>query len=568
MSKSKNADKTADRPAGETFSDTFVPDRTRTASEGSVPPTQTAKEAICVASTVVVPGTKKDHTSTSQQTSPRHRNTQVADSGQKKKQSARKRVRQVGDFELKKKLGKGGMGEVFLARQVSLDRTVALKTLSKELAKKDDFVQRFQREARSMAKLDHPNVVKVYAVDSFKGVHFAAIEFIDGQSVQNWLDELGQLPVGDAVHITMVCAEALQHAHALGMVHRDIKPDNILLTLKGTVKVADFGLAKVIDEDVSMTQSGTGLGTPLYMAPEQARDAKHVDHRSDIYALGAMTYHMLTGKLPFDGTTALELIMAKENGKYPTARSLRPEIPDRLDLIIDKMLAKDPNHRYKSCGEILKDLFALGVHNAALSFVDGAAPTTVGTASNTPATVSLAATAFQGRTTEPSPKPKQKKVAAPQPSRIWYVQFEDSRGKVTVEKHSTGRVLKMVAAGTLTPKAKAKASADGAYLPLSQFPEFADAIDNQLARTTAAIRKEDMQSLYVKVAKAEKSRLRWRWMKNVGRGFVGWTSLVIWILAICAVGLLIWNFGGALWQYLGGIVQDLMANPVEKTVPD
>ncbi|MCA9059000.1 MAG: serine/threonine protein kinase, partial [Planctomycetaceae bacterium] len=145
------------------------------------------------------------------------------------KKASSKRVQQLGDFELKKKLGKGGMGEVFLARQVSLDRLVALKTLSRDLAKREDFVKRFQREARSMAKLDHPNIVKVYAVDSYKGIHFAAIEYIDGSSVQNWLDKLGPFSIADAVHIALVCAEALRNAHDLTLVHRDIKPDNILV---------------------------------------------------------------------------------------------------------------------------------------------------------------------------------------------------------------------------------------------------------------------------------------------------------------------------------------------------
>ena len=240
----------------------------------------------------------------------------MSEKPRKKTSSGKKTVKQLGDFELKKKLGKGGMGEVYLARQVSLDRLVALKTLSRELSKKEDFVARFQREARSMAKIDHVNVVKVYAVDSVKGIHFAAIEYIDGKSVQDWLDHLETFSVGDAVHIALISAEALRHAHDQNMVHRDIKPDNILLTSKGVVKVADFGLAKALDEDVSMTQSGTGLGTPLYMAPEQARSAKTVDQRSDIYALGATLYHMLTGKLPFSGDTALELIIAKETGKY------------------------------------------------------------------------------------------------------------------------------------------------------------------------------------------------------------------------------------------------------------
>lgn len=552
------------RRSSPSLTETFVPGRTDEGVEQSLPPVPAGVDRREVARTVVVSSGKKTHTSSTGQSNSRRGNSAVAGSKKSSGSSSKKRVQQIGDFELKKRLGKGGMGEVFLARQVSLDRLVALKTLSKDLSKKEDFVRRFQREARSMARLDHANVVKVYAVDSFKGIHFAAIEYIDGRSVQSWLDELGRFSVGDAVHIAIITAEALRHAHTEGMVHRDVKPDNILLTRRGSVKVADFGLAKAMDEDVSMTQSGTGLGTPLYMAPEQARNAKHVDHRSDIYALGATLYHMLTGKLPFEGTTALELILAKEKGTYPTARSLQSEVPERLDLIIDKMLAREPKHRYKSCDEIVQDLTALRVHNASISFIDGAeSPGPVMTANPAPS-VSVAQSTMKAGGTSRGPL----KPPAPRTSRIWYVQFEDEAGHPTVEKHSTGRVLKMIASGRLTAKAKGKASADGAYLPLSQFDEFAQAIEDQLAKRTAAIRREDMQSLYTKVAKAEKSRLRWRAVKNFFHGIVGWTSLLLWLAAIAVVVVLVWKLGGDAWEYFGGKVEDLMANPVEKSADD
>ena len=228
------------------------------------------------------------------------------------------------------------------------------------------------REARSMARLQHPNVVQVYAADSASGVNYAAIEFIDGRSMQGWMNELKQLNVGDSLHVVLVCADALKHAHDQNMIHRDIKPDNILVTSKGVVKVADFGLAKAVDDDVSMTQSGTGLGTPLYMAPEQARNAKHVDKRTDIYALGSTLYYFLTGKLPFTGENTLELIVAKEKGTFTHARKHNPQIPERLDLMIDKMLMKDPNHRYADCAEIMRDLGGLGLANPALSFIESA----------------------------------------------------------------------------------------------------------------------------------------------------------------------------------------------------
>lgn len=458
----------------------------------------------------------------------------VAEEPQKPKASSQTRVQQLGDFELKKKLGKGGMGEVYLARQISLDRMVALKTLSKELAKKDDFVARFEREAKSMAKIDHPNVVKIYAVDSFKGIHFAAIEYIDGQSVQKWLDHLTQFSIADSVHIAIVCLEALKHAHAENMVHRDIKPDNILITRKGVVKVADFGLAKAMDEDVSMTQSGTGLGTPLYMAPEQARNAKHVDHRVDIYALGATLYHMLTGKLPFMGTTALQLIMSKEKGTYTPARGLRAEIPERLDLIIDKLMAKDPNHRYKSCDDAIRDLMALGLHGETLSFIEGAEP--VGPGRGGPSTLASVAGTQQIRRTVASTQGIAGDTASGT-TRIWYVQFEDAKGKTVVEKHSTGRILKMLGSGQLTAKTRAKFSADGAYMPLAQFPEFAKAVEDSLARKSAAIKKEDMASLYKKVEKEQKSFYLKRKIKDVFRSLVGMTSL---LLLIAGIGLVVY----------------------------
>ena len=294
--------------------------------------------------------------------------------GSKSRDARKKKVTQLGDFKLKKKLGEGGMGIVYLAQQVSLDRPVALKTLSRELSKREDFVKRFIREARSMARLDHPNVVRVYAVDSHKGIHYAAIEYIDGRSAQDWLNELGSFSVGDALNVVIAAATGLKAAHDQNMVHRDIKPDNILITRKGVTKVADFGLAKARDEDNSMTQSGAGLGTPLYMAPEQARSAKHVDQRSDIYALGATLYHMLTGKLPFLGETALELILAKEKGSFVPARTINPAIPERLSLVIEKMLAKEAKHRYKSCDEVLAELTSLNLANPVISFIDGAEP--------------------------------------------------------------------------------------------------------------------------------------------------------------------------------------------------
>lgn len=472
-------------------------------------------------------------------------------------QPKKKAVTRIGDFELKKRLGKGGMGEVFLARQVSLDRMVAVKTLSKSLAKKEDFVARFLREARSMAKLDHTNIVRVYAADSFKGVHFAAIEYIDGKSVQDWLDRDNLFTIGDAVHIAVVSAEALLHAHELNMIHRDIKPDNILLTSKGVVKVADFGLAKLLDDDVSMTQSGTGLGTPLYMAPEQARSAKTVDQRCDIYALGATLYHMLVGKVPYSGDNTLELILAKEEGKYTPARTLRPEVSERLDLIIDKMMAKDPKHRYLDCAQIIADLTSLGVMNDTLSFIDGAAPAKVSLASTKVATSSAMAI----RSADVSSKDDARKNAKSKIARrVWFVQFEDPEGNLAIEKLSTSRILKMIRTGMITAKGKAKMSAEASYLPLAQYSEFTEAIEDSLSRHSNQARKQDMKSLYKQVEKDQKSRSRWRWIRNKFRALVGTVGLLIWLAVVAGVLGLAWYYGQSIWEWAGESVRSLMGD--------
>jgi len=480
-------------------------------------------------------------------------NNEKKTSAEEKKASATT----IGDFELRKKLGKGGMGEVFLARQISLDRLVALKTLSKTLAKEEDFVARFLREARSMAKLDHANVVKVYAVDSFKGIHFAAIEYVDGKSVQDWLNKLKTFSIGDAVHIAMVSAEALKHAHDQNMVHRDIKPDNILLTSKGVVKVADFGLAKVMDEDVSMTKSGTGMGTPLYMPPEQARSAKTVDQRSDIYALGATLYHMLTGKLPFTGSTALELILAKEMGRYESAGKVREGIPERLDLVIDKMMAKDPKHRYSDCATIVNDLATLGLHSPALTFMDGAVPISAAR-SVMPTTQGQGKTVIAARNSSPASRTDARKTGKKKPSRMWYVQYQNAKKETVVEKQSTGRILKMISAGILTAKARCKMSADGGYVPVGQFPEFKEAIAASLSRHSARAQKSDMKTLYTQVERDQKRRARWRWFTNKLRALVGAMSLLLWLAFVSAALGLAYYFGRDQFVRLGEKVKEML----------
>jgi serine/threonine protein kinase len=275
----------------------------------------------------------------------------------------------LGDFRIVSKIGEGAMGAVYKAFQVSAEREVAVKILFPHMARNQKLLERFYREARSMGHLSHPNIVQGYAVGEEQGWHYLAMEYVDGRSLQKWLGLLGRFSVGDALHIVLACAEGCRYAHSLDVVHRDIKPDNILINRQGEIKLTDLGAVKWLEEDMSLTQTGHGIGTPCYMPLEQARNAKEADQRSDIYALGCVLYCLLTGKPPFNGNTIVELIMAKDVGRFTPARRFNPAVPERLDLMIDKMVAKQLKYRYQTCAEVIHDLKSLNLDNPVLSFI-------------------------------------------------------------------------------------------------------------------------------------------------------------------------------------------------------
>ena len=474
-----------------------------------------------------------------------------------KADAPKKEKRVFGDFELDKKLGQGGMGEVFLAKQLSLDRSVALKLLSKEMAKKKGFVERFEREAKSMGKFIHPNAVQVFAYGVTNNQHYLAIEFIDGQSMQNWMDQLGKLAVGDAIHVVLRCADALRAAQEdYNVIHRDIKPDNILVTKKGTVKVADFGLAKAIgdgdEDDMSLTQSGTGLGTPLYMAPEQARDAKSADKRTDIYALGITLYYFVTGKLPFGGDTVVKLIMAKESGKYESARKLNREIPEKLDMIIDKMIQKDKQHRYATCDELIRDLDALGLENAALSFIGGDATS----ARRTVASGGGSAKANMSAVLKTSADIALEKTeeAAAKDKAVWYVKHTNQKGQTVITKMQAAQIQQMIKAELLDLKATAKRGEKGEFHPLAQFDEFQDFMKKRLAKQSAQARGVNMKEMYAKIEKEQKRRNIFRWIRDKVEGVLGGVGFILYLAVIAAV------LYGVYWAF--PYARDFVANKI------
>jgi predicted Ser/Thr protein kinase len=236
-------------------------------------------------------------------------------------------------------IGKGGMGAVYQARQPALDRIVALKILPPQTASGPGFIERFNREARALAKLNHPNIVAVYEFGYANGLTFFIMEFVDGLNLRQ-LEQAGKLSPREALQIVPQICEALQFAHDEGIVHRDIKPENILLDKKGRVKIADFGIAKILgrEPDVAITETGGAIGTPHYMAPEQMEKPTTVDHRADIFSLGVVFYEMLTGELPL--------------GKFQPPSSCKVEVDVRLDDVVLRALEKDPERRYQHASQV------------------------------------------------------------------------------------------------------------------------------------------------------------------------------------------------------------------------
>lgn len=268
--------------------------------------------------------------------------------------------RKLGDFQLVRRIGRGGMAEVYLAEQLSLKRQVAVKVLRPEYVQDASYLKRFQHEAKAAAGLNHPNIVQVYTIGSEDGIQFIAQEYVQGRNLKEFLTKKGPLETGIVLQIMRQVASALQVAATAGIVHRDIKPENVLLTRKGEAKVADFGLAQLTQqgEKVQLTQIGVTMGTPLYMSPEQIQ-GKPLDPRSDIYSFGVMVYHMLTGRPPFEGESALAVAVQHLNKSPLSIEELRPDLPPRLAKLIRQMMSKNPADRPQSAQEIVNEVRAL-----------------------------------------------------------------------------------------------------------------------------------------------------------------------------------------------------------------
>jgi len=270
--------------------------------------------------------------------------------------------RRLGDYAILRWLGQGAMADVYLAEQVSLRRSVALKVLKNDRAADETYVRRFKREAQAAAGLIHGNIVQIYEVGQTDGVHFIAQEYVPGQNLRQLLQRHGPPEVSLAVALMRQVAAALHKASEQGIVHRDIKPDNIMVTKDGQVKVADFGLARMLDDraGLALTQEGVTLGTPLYMSPEQV-EGKPLDPRSDIYSFGVTCYHLLAGHPPFEADSPLAVAVQHIKAPPPRLENERPDLPGGLCRIVHKMLAKEPGERFHTPAELLRDLRALPI---------------------------------------------------------------------------------------------------------------------------------------------------------------------------------------------------------------
>jgi serine/threonine protein kinase len=264
---------------------------------------------------------------------------------------------QFGGYEILEELGSGGMGKVYRARNVTLERIVALKMLSPVFSADQAFVQRFLKEARSAARLNHPNIVQIYDFGSVNGIYYLAMEYVKGESLRSYVKR-GRLNERDAVAVIREAVRPLAVAHAEGIVHRDIKPDNIMLTTKGELKIVDLGIAKRLDEDQDLTQTGQAVGTPQYISPEQVK-GQRVDARADIYSLGATFYHLLTGRPPYKATSAAMVMTMHLTEPLPDPRSFEPSLSEGVCRILRKMLAKEREERYSDVAALDLDLYRL-----------------------------------------------------------------------------------------------------------------------------------------------------------------------------------------------------------------
>ena len=398
-----------------------------------------------------------------------------------------------GTFHLERLLGRGGMGAVYLAREPALDRLVAIKVLPPERAQSSDLRERFRREARTAAQLSHPNIVPLLTFGEDDGLMYFVMGYVEGETLSARVQREGRLEVGEAVRVLSELAQALSYAHGRAVVHRDVKPDNVLLEQpKSVVRLTDFGVAKGIAAASSLTTEGSVIGTPLFMSPEQASGRVDVDARTDIYSLGAVAFTLLTGRPPFEGRSASEIMRQHLTRDAPRMRDQVPGIPAAIDDAVRRCLAKEPSARFPDAIEFASALSAAGdswwgalmrrARPAAPSF-SSPAPTVMGSIS-TPSPSSPAE--FRASLLEFAQKIKDERLAA---------RVRSASGRLAAESEAVERSLigLQMAADPVELKRTDKrlASLREVVDPAAEVTATIDALERLRAASQAAVQKVD-----------------------------------------------------------------------------
>ena len=351
----------------------------------------------------------------------------------------------IGSYDLLEKIAEGGMGAIYKGRNRATGEVVAIKIMPKHLAQKAVLLRRFEQEFQAAKQLDHPNIVRALDFGKSNEMPYLVMEYVEGESLGERLERDGRMPHAEAVRLIVQVAQGLHRAHKQGLVHRDVKPDNILVTRDGTAKLADLGLVKTADADLNLTKTGRGLGTPHFMAPEQFRDAKNADVRCDIYSLGATLYQMVTGELPFRSNGPLDAWMKKINNELVPPRQLATDLPERTEWAILRAMSPEKEERPTSCREFVEDL--TGHSTRRLPTTDSSAPI----------------------------------------HELWYLVYRDDEGTTHTVKGTTSAIRRSLKEGLLGDASNVRAARSkvGPFDALRGHPEFRDLVVSAAAPAAA-----------------------------------------------------------------------------------
>ncbi len=343
---------------------------------------------------------------------------------------------QLGNYEVVAMIAEGGMGTVYKARHRGTGDIVAIKVIAPGTARNPVILQRFEREFLAAKVLDHPNVVRALEYCGIGPHPFLVMEYVDGESLGQRVERAGPIAEAEAVSLMVQVCDGLQRAHKQGLVHRDVKPDNILINRDGVAKLTDMGLVKDIENDLNLTKTGRGLGTPHFMAPEQFRNAKTVDARGDIYSLGATLYALVTGTTPFGTSNPLDCWMKKIRNEFPSPREINPRLSERLDWAIRRAMSAEPSQRPSSCREFVEDLTGQSRGSGAVRPAEAA------------------------------------------PADVWYLVYRDETGQSHTVKGATDGIRKALAGGLLGDASAILIgrTKTGQFVPLHSMPEFRDLV--------------------------------------------------------------------------------------------